>query len=416
MSGMIDVVVVGAGAAGLQATRTLLDLGYRVLLVEAQNRIGGRAFTDHSVFGIPWDKGAHWIHNGRSNPYHNIANRLGCQLNSDPDTYSIFNGKREITSIEEDSFWNTYDEVDDAITEAGLGGKDISAEKATEHIQNEWSETVKFMLGAWEMGKPLDEVSTMDWAKGAGGEDFFCGEGYGSIVARHNANVPVMLNTVATKVDWSRKYVSVETSAGTIQTRTVLLTVSTGILAANRIKFIPQLPNSKVESFSAIPMGYYDHITLQFTEDVFGLVPNGYFLQKVEPGRKSYAVLTNASGSGLAYCDVGGNFAQQLQQESEKYRVNYVLDDLASLLGNQVKRAFVKGAATSWGLDHWTLGSYASASPGNYSMREVLCEPVAEKVFFAGEACHPTQWATVGGAYLSGQSTAQDISKHLALT
>ena len=222
-----------------------------------------------------------------------------------------------------------------------------------------------------------------------------------------------MLNNVVTNIDWSRKYVAVETNIGTIQTRSVLLTVSTGVLAGGRIKFVPQLPVEKVESFHAISMGFYDHIALLFSEDVFGLGADGYVLHKIGADGKGFGTLTNASGTGLAYCDVGGAFAQELARESERARIDYMLGELSLMLGSDITRSFVRGSATSWGTDPWSLGSYASAEPGRFAMREVLRQPVAEKIYFAGEACHKVRWGTVNGAYLSGQETARRISQEI---
>ena len=57
-----DVVVIGAGAAGLSATAHLISKGKSVLCIEAMNRIGGRCYTDMTTFGVPADLGAHWLH------------------------------------------------------------------------------------------------------------------------------------------------------------------------------------------------------------------------------------------------------------------------------------------------------------------------------------------------------------------
>ena len=64
-----DVIVIGAGAAGLAATSHLIENGYSVTCIEANNRIGGRVYTDNETFGVPYDIGAHWVQSGRYNPY-----------------------------------------------------------------------------------------------------------------------------------------------------------------------------------------------------------------------------------------------------------------------------------------------------------------------------------------------------------
>lgn len=82
------------------------------------------------------------------------------------------------------------------------------------------------------------------------------------------------------------------------------MTVSTGVLGSGAIAFTPPLPVAKQESFDGVSMGLYNHITLQFGEDIFGLGEDGYlFWQLRDEG--GFGVLTNANGHGLAYCDIG---------------------------------------------------------------------------------------------------------------
>ena len=69
--------------------------------------------------------------------------------------------------------------------------------------------------------------------------------------------------------------------------------------------------------------------------------------------------------------------------------------------------------ASAWGRNPWTRGSYASAEPGLHHLREELRVPVEDRIFFAGEACHLDQWATVGGAHLSGCETAANVARVL---
>ena len=72
-----DLVIVGAGAAGLAAARVALACDLTVLVLEAKDRIGGRAHTDRATFGFPWDRGAHWLHQARTNPFTAFAEAEG---------------------------------------------------------------------------------------------------------------------------------------------------------------------------------------------------------------------------------------------------------------------------------------------------------------------------------------------------
>ena len=409
-----DVVVVGAGAAGLAAAHFLRKHGKTVVLVEASHRIGGRAYTSNDKFGVPFDEGAHWLHHGNQNPYHIFAKANAYDLDPVPEVYRLFSKSgEEVGSEEVAALWDAYDRLTRAIGRAGRGGKDIAAIEATSDVSGRWANTARFVEGPWGMGKDFDEFSTQDWWNSNDGTDYLCSQGFGTLVAHFGRDTAVSLNTEVTGIDWSGRKVAVHTQKGTIKPRAVIITVSTGVLANDQITFLPSLPVEKQESFHGISMGAYDHIALLFSQDIFGLGPDGYLLFEIGDDGRGFGTLTNASGSGLAYCDVGGDWARELQRENEAYKIDYALDQLKSMLGNRIERTFVKGTTTAWGLNPLTRGAYASAEPGSYKMRRILRQSVANKIFFAGEACHSSMWATVGGAHLSGVDAAWSVMDHL---
>ena len=409
-----DVVVVGAGAAGLAAARSLIEKGKNVMLVEAAQRIGGRAHTDLSIFGVPYDIGAHWLHNGSLNPYNKYAKSEGFEIYPVPENYRLFSGSNEeVDSDQLALLWNDVDELRAAIGRASKSGRDVPPSTVTEHVKGRWSNTAKFVLGPWSMGKDFDDFSTTDWWNSEDGTDYLCSSGYGTLVAHYGNGIDVSLNTPVHKIDWSGQGVVVETARGKLKSKVVIITVSTGALASDQIKFVPKLPEEKRESFNEISMGAYDHIALHFSQDVFGVGEDGYLIFEIGEDGKGFGTLANSMGSGLAYCDVGGSWARELQTEDEAFKIDYALWQLKNLLGSDIKRHYIKGSATAWGLNPWTLGAYASARPGSYKMRKVLRQPVGERVFFAGEACHRSIWATVGGAHLSGAETARTVLKLL---
>ncbi len=408
-----DVVVIGAGAAGLAATGMLMERGVEATLIEASSRIGGRAYTETTTFGVPYDHGAHWLHVGASNPFVAYGRKHGFDIYPAPDVYRVFDGDRELGAREKDALWNAWDEVYGAIGAQGDRGNDISAAEAAAGIAGPWAATAAFGIGPWSMGKDLEDFSVVDWWSGADGADWYCREGFGALIAHWAGNIPVSLNTKATRIDWSGEGVIVETDQGSIRARAVVVTVSTGVVASGAIVFSPVLPARKQESFERISMGLYNHITLQFSEDVFGMSADGYLLFRMGPDRRGFGVLTNAGGHGLAYCDVGGSWARDLEEESAEARIDYAMGELRGMLGSGIDSRFVKGAVTSWGQNPLTLGSYASAEPGAHDMRSVLRQPVGDRIFFAGEACHRSLWATAAGARLSGEEVARDVARNL---
>src|SRR6202012_3520243 len=87
-----DVVVIGAGAAGIAAARRIVAANRKVLVIEAANQVGGRCITDNSSFDAPFDRGARWMHNPDVNPMLKLARALGPE---DPDRPPQRAGRRD---------------------------------------------------------------------------------------------------------------------------------------------------------------------------------------------------------------------------------------------------------------------------------------------------------------------------------
>ena len=411
-----DVVIIGAGAAGIAAARTLRAAGRGVTVIEADSRIGGRIHTDTTIFGLPFDIGAHWLHNAEVNPFVTYGQEKGFTLYEAPGNGALYVGDREATSDEYRAFDVAMARAYRAIERAGAAGRDVSPARVVPDL-GLWQDLVHLVIGPNRLGKDFDRFSCADWYSGTEGRDWFCEEGYGALWAHSATDVPVELSTRAETVKWGGKGVAVETDRGTISAKACIITASTGVLARQAIRFDPALPSEKGEAFNGITMGLYNHIALRFSEDFFGLGDDGYLFYRPEPRDAPYpkglGLLTNASGSNLTYADVGGGFAHELEAEGRDAAIDFALSELRKIFGARVDRAFVKGHATTWGQNTLTYGSYASAEPGAYRLRAVLREPVGERLWFAGEACHETEWATVAGAHKSGIAVARDVLAYL---
>lgn len=406
-----DVVIIGAGAAGLSVARTLIDSGFSVAVLEARNRIGGRAYTESQTFGVPYDHGCHWLHNAHLNPWIGYAQRNGFSVYPASHGVTAFIGQRQASEAENEARTKTYTSVRRAISEAGRRGEDVSAASVVSK-ESPWYPLAAASIGPWDMGKDLDDFSCLDWWNSEGGDDWYCKQGFGTLVVHYGRGIPVRLSTPVHKIRWSTRGVEVESAAGTLSASTAILTVSTGVLAAEKIAFDPPLDHTKQEAFHRISMGYYNHIALYFSDDVFGLGDDAYLAYKTSTTRAT-GFLTNISGSQLAFGYVGGRFARELEKAGVDAAVDFGRDALRKIFGANIDKKFVKGNYTRWGEDPWTLGSYASADPGYTHMRRHLRRAVAERIFFAGEACHASMWATCGGAYLSGIDTAREVSRVL---
>jgi monoamine oxidase len=412
-----DVVVVGAGAAGMAAARTLIEAGFDVTVIEADTRIGGRVHTDTSIFGIPYDVGAHWLHVGHLNPFVRYGQENGFDVYEAPGDEALYVGNREATDEDYAAYEKALSAAYRAISRAGREGRDVSAASVVPD-GGEWSDLVQMVIGPWSMGKDFDDFSTADWWSGEDGADWYCREGYGTLWAHSARGIPVELSTRATEIDWGGQGVRVHTERGVLAARACIVTVSTGVLASGGLRFKPALSTVKQESFHGISMGLYNHIAFQFRRNIFGTGGDGYLVYKLPASGgespKGFGMLTNIGGTNLSFGDVGGGLAWSLEDEGADGALSFGLEELRKIFGSDVDTEFVKGHVTTWGRNSFTLGSYASAEPGAYRLRAELRAPVGERVWFAGEACSPDLWAMVAGAHTSGIQAAKDVARTLS--
>ena len=182
------------------------------------------------------------------------------------------------------------------------------------------------------------------------------------------------------------------------------------MLGSGSIRFDPPLPDWKQEAIAAIPMGLLAKIPLQFKGNRFGLPANSWLTYYTE-AREACFFLCWPFGFDLMIGWVGGSFGWELTGAGTQVAIDFALQELRKMFGSEVDKHFIKGAFTQWGKDPWSLGAYASAQPGSAHQRAFLSKPVADKLFFAGEACAGGLAQTCGGAFLNGQALAKSMTQ-----
>ncbi|MEO1140513.1 MAG: FAD-dependent oxidoreductase [Pseudomonadota bacterium] len=409
-----DVVIVGAGAAGLQAGRTLAHKGVSFVIVEAADRVGGRAYTESATFGSPVDHGCSWISGASNNPFTRIGNEGGFTLvdhtNAGTDLFDL-DGNRAADDewAAHDRAWGT---IERALNRAGREGKDVAA--ASVVPETPYGAAVRSWMGAMDYGVDFDQISTADYWNGASSQpSFIVKEGLGTIVATLAEGLPISLGTKVMAIDTSGSDVKVETSKGTITTKACMVTVSTGVLNAEKIRFKPDLPDWKKQAASDIPMGLLMKVPMLFDGARLGLGENNWMTYRIpedEPGRACYFVAWPC-GHDYLFGNIGGRFAWELYGEGQDAVVDFALEQLVRTVGSDARKHFVQGFATDWADNPLTLGAYGAVRPGAYGAREKLAQPIDEKLFFAGEATGGAVSALVNGAYYSGHVTAKTIAK-----
>jgi monoamine oxidase len=412
-SGLVDAVIVGAGAAGIAAARRLAAAGKRYVLVEATDRIGGRCFTETRTFGVAYDRGAHWIHMPDINPVAKLAGKSGLEVYPAPGGQRLRIGRRDARTGELEDFLAAIVRANRAIGDAARGKTDVSCAQALPRDLGDLRASIQFFLGPFGCAKNLEDVSAMDFAKSAERDiDAFCRQGFGALLVRLAQGLPVQLSSPVSRIELTRRQVEVRIPKGTITARAVIVTASTGVLGAGKIKFDPDLPKRHVDAIARLGLGSYDHVALEFPGNPLGLQSDDLVFEKAS-GIRTAALLGNVSGTNLCLVDVAGSFGRELVQQGEAAMIAFALDWLADLFGAQVKQAVKRTHATQWGKEPWTLGAFSAASPGGQPGRRVLMEPVRDRLFFAGEAAHETLWGTVGGAWESGERAAEAVLRRI---
>jgi len=398
-----DIAVVGAGAAGLAATRTLVERGISVVCLEARNRIGGRAWTDTESFGVPVDRGCAWLHAAEINPWRRLAANLGCTVvERNPEWHSRVGNR---WSDRDGAAWDAaIGSRLDAIYDAGAAGRDVPASEVIDNTGPYAGLTAAVVT--WISGVEPSAWSTVDYARYVEtGNNWPIVEGYGALVARYGTSLPVRLETPVTAIRWDGSGVELETSAGTLAAHAVIVTVPPSVLAAEGIRFTPSLPAEKLEAIHHIPLGVNDKVLLGVGCETFGMPEDSHAVAADRLRTTSFQFRPFGRDIVIAY--LGGTLARELEQAGTAAMADFVISDLASMVGNDARRAVGKTSCTSWLVDPWSRGAYSATHPGHAHRRSDLAAPVGDRLFFAGEACSIEACATCHGAYLTGVAAAE---------
>jgi len=400
-----DVVIVGAGAAGIAAARRIIAAGRKCVVLEASAVVGGRCLTDTALFGVPYDRGARALHTPETNPVARLALQSGFDIYPAPPGQRLRITRRYARESETEDMLSTMVRANSAIADAARKA-DVAVAQALPKDLGDWRSTVEFMLGPYFCGKDVTEISAVDLARAAERDlQAYCRQGLGAAVARLATDLPVRLSTPATRISWGGRGVEVETAQGTIDARAAIVTASTNVLSAGKIRFTPDLPKRQLDAIERLKLGSYDHVMLELAGNPLGLRTDELVFEK-SAGPRTAVLLANMSGTTLCTVDIGGKFGRELAAKGAREMVAFALDWLDNLYGAGLKRAAGRSHATNWNAEPWVLGAMSAASPGGQFARRSLMESINNRIWFAGEAVHERLWGTVGGAWESGDRAA----------
>jgi monoamine oxidase len=437
-----DVIIVGAGMAGLTAGKTLQHAGRSFVILEATDRIGGRGITDTTTFSAPIDMGGAWIHALETNPLTPLITGSGyATQETDVDaSHHFFFDHRFATGKERERFDRigaAYEEsLDEAI--AGEPGSEPIDDAAANHLPraepgaapppgpgeatfDELLAMVELNSGPLESATELEKSSSVDAGGFLAGHDVLLKRGYGTFVEEYGQEVlpAVRLSSPVTRITRDPGGVVVETKQGARFTgRKVLVTVSTGVLSAGKIRFEPELPSDKLAAIRGLPMGLLDKVILEFkTADVFpkddgASLDNSWVLYGGDPGHPDTAMafVFRPMGTNIAIGFFGGEQAWALEKDPDHGRrrmIQRATEAMSDMCHCDAAGALTKARTTAWGAEDWTFGAYSAALPGNAKMRQKLAEPIDHQLYFAGEAC---DYSAYNGSFAAAYNSSLKAS------
>ena len=407
MTDLVDVAIVGAGAAGIAAARRLTSLGRSVLLVEALQRLGGRGLTAQ-VAGLPLDLGCGWLHSADRNPLAELADTAGIKLERSKGAWGEQLRDVGATAGTQEQAWDAYEAFG-----ARLRRDPPASDRAGDAMSpgDPWRPFVDALSGFMN-GAGIDQLSVADFLAyddAASGTNWRIPGGYGAFIAGLGAGLPAALETRVTAISAGRG-IRLDTDRGPIEARAAIVAVSTTVLASGAIRFDPAA-DDHLHAASRLPLGLADKIFLSLAEPD-AVPPESHLLGRFDSVRTGSYYL-RPFGRPVVECFLGGVLARELEAAGEDAAIAFVTDELRALLGADFARGLAPLAVTAWGRQPTILGSYSHALPGSADARAVLARPVSPRLCFAGEACSPRDFSTAHGAWESGIAAADQIATAL---
>lgn len=410
------VIIIGAGISGLAAAKKLGKKGFNVTVLEAQDKVGGRLRTNRTL-GVGFDEGASWIHGINGNPITALAQQAGMTtfetIDDQADAcYDIGGVLRSSTSY--DNAETELYSILDTLKNSGNATQSFETVFTNLYPKKAADRLWKFLLSTYitfDCGD-LNNLSSLLYDEGEefGGAEKIATNGYDTI-ANYLANgLNIQLNQRVSKVDYSNTQIKVTHNGSITEADFVLVTVPLGVLKANSIQFVPNLPSAKQNAIQKIGMNCVNKFLLTwntaFWDDVqyISYTPEikdkfNYFVNVKKFHPNVNALMT------FAYAD----YARQTEKMTDAQIIDEIMLHLRDIYGNTIPNP-TNMLRTKWQTNKNSFGAYSYTAVGTKMQHfDDLAEEVSDKLFFAGEHTEANYFSTVHGAYLSGIREADKI-------
>lgn len=418
----VDVIVIGAGIAGLAAARRLVELGYETIILEADSAPGGRIKTDWTL-DAPFELGAGWIHGPDGNPISDLVRAADASpFVTDDESYRVFAANGDL--IAEDQIAAGFRRLEKLY--AAIDGEldsDMPLSKAIARMGGKLKSdpVVNWMTSAYtefSTGGPIDTLSAYYFDEDGvyPGADVILTRGYDSIISQMAGTLDIRLNTRVQAVAYEKgDGAVVSTDAGDFEASFVICTVPLGVLKAGDIRFDPPLPKSHRRGIDSIGMGNVTKLALKFDQAFWPEDVQYFGLMSETRGRWNYFLnYRTFSDENILLGLCVGDYARKAEAMNDRQMVADCMQAVRTMFGAAVPEPSGH-LATRWSTDPNSRGAYSYSKVGAQPKHfDDLAAPIADTLLLAGEHTSFEYHATVHGAYQSGLNAAQIIEDRLA--
>jgi monoamine oxidase len=410
-----DVVVIGAGAAGLAAADTLVRAGRSVLVLEARERVGGRCWT-HRMSGldIPVELGAEFLH-GEAKETHALLRRAGRRAVPANRVQRSFDGKRLRPR-------NSFAEAARSVRGASLD-QDLSFDRflAARKLPAKTKAFARMMVQGFDAADPA-RVSAQsiieEWSEGGslGDAQPRPEGGYGALMDWLATNLlsrktSIQLGAVVREVRWKRGAVRIngvfQGEPFTVRAARVIVTLPLGVLQAGDVRFVPALA-AKRTALDKLASGPVVRVAMRFHEAVWEKrAPGVAFFHDPKAGFPTFWTPLPMRAP-LLTAWAGGPKARIMSRMSERTQIAAALGGVRKIFKDAT---LADAIAQDWQRDPFSRGGYSYVLVGGMGAREALAAPLGDTLHFAGEATDTDEAGTVAGALRSGKRAAREILK-----
>lgn len=405
----VDVAIVGGGAAGIGAARRLSGQGLTVWLLEASQRLGGRAWTRH-VDGMALDMGCGWLHTADRNAWRPIAEDLGWEIDHRPAAWDKPQPHPRFSASEQAEAHAAFRAWHDR-----LMASPPASDKASDALADDgrWNGYLQAMSG-YISGAPLERISAADYnayERAATENNWRVPRGYGTLVAASlPQDVACRLATPVEAISLGARGVTLSTPSGAVRCRAAILTMSTNVLTGDT----PRLPvalDPWRHAASRLPLGCDEKLFLRIDGDIDLPTETALIADPHDPDSPVFYL--RPLDRPVIETFLGGRSAWRVSAEGEAATFDALLGMLEGLLGSDARRHLRPLVASSWSSETYVRGSYSHALPTHAGERAVLAAPFEDTLFFAGEATHAASFSTAHGALETGTRAADEVLDRL---